>query len=165
MKFNTSLKLEKIASPKDTRHYLRAPYFDAEHSRIIATDGHKAVIVPVTECGEDTAGHIPVEAFAADRKAKYGGLYANGSVNVGGVSYPRPTDLGNMPDIDRALPAVDAKPVMAVSFNAEYMLELARAITDKRQPVIKLEIFSPDSCMRLTASGSDATAYLMPCRF
>lgn len=164
MKFNTRLQIEKIASPKDTRQYCRAPYFDAEGSRIIATDGHKAVIVPVTECEDDTGGHIPAEAFAAARKAKYGGLFANGTVNVGAVSFQRPEPIP-FPEIDRALPAADAVPVMTVSFNAEYLLQLAKAISDKRLPIVKLEIFDANSAMRVTASGSDAIGFLMPCRF
>ena len=180
MKIDPKLKLEKIASVKDARPYLRDPHLDVKNKCLIATDGHKLVCIPVEVSPTDTSGPVPLDAIKDARKRKLDSaeIVCNGDAtlidsNSGlPLSHYERVDSGKFPDYERVLQsnglADDSEvPVVSVRLNAKCVLELAQALSSKRghEPIIRLDIFDDSRAVRVVAENEpDRVGVLMPCR-
>jgi DNA polymerase III sliding clamp (beta) subunit (PCNA family) len=129
MQFDKSHDLSGIIAKKDSRTYLNAAHLDVDGSRLVATDGHKLVCVPVTIEDGDTSGPVTAEAIKAAIKAAgrtgYAAIACNGSLAVAnGPSFPRPGDLGEFPGFDRIIPK---EGTAQIGINAEYLAAIQKA--------------------------------------
>lgn len=159
-------KLENVCEKarKGARVYLTAPYLDVAKARLVATNGHALVIHPVEIDAGDTSGHVPIDALkAAGGKRGGGSIALNGSATVGGVQYPRP-DLGQYPDVDRVIPAKPETPPTVI-FDAELLLKLAQAMTDRKAIVRVWVGKKPGDALRVEAvhAADGVVGVLMPC--
>jgi hypothetical protein len=180
MKIDPRLKIEKIAGDRDARRYLNEPYLDVENKCLVATDGHKLVCIPVKVSPDDTSGPVPVAAImdARKRKLKLAEIVCNGDAMLlppdGGepLAHYERVVLGKFPDYSRVLPDPNAKPVVSVCLNAQYLLELAHALTifggrggNRKAPVVRLDIFDDARAVRVTVeSEPERTGVVMPCK-
>lgn len=167
-------EIERAASQGDIRVYMNYVHFDVDGKRIVASNGHILAVVPVEVEEGDTSGPIPAAAFKAARKAAGShidpSMKANGAVILqDGSTLPRPSadDIGPFPNwqtiMDRFKPSG-----ISVTFNAELLLDLARAITTKGRygRVITLHLAAEEpgkSAMKIEGANG-AFGLLMPCR-
>ena len=168
MKFPKTM-IEKCVSKKDVRYYLNDCHLDVENKRLVATDGHKAVFLPVTVSESDTSGPVTSEAIIAARKLAKGKgvceIGCNGSLELSnGASFPRPDHGTSYPEMDRILPQIDTD--IRVSLNAQYLLDIAKAISDgKFATNVTLHIPADTNCaIRISGNIPEAKAVLMPVR-
>lgn len=124
-------QIEKAASPKDVRTYLREPYFDGK--RMLATNGHiLAIVRPEAITAEDTAGHVPAEALKAARKKRSQiDLNVKASVPGAGLALDR-GDLGefiNPAGLARIVKKARRNKIR-IGLNADLLLKLAHAINE-----------------------------------
>lgn len=160
-------KLENVCEKarKGARPYLTAPYLDVAKARLIATNGHALVLHPVGIDEGDTSGHVPLEALKAARAKRADGVISlNGNATAGGVQYPRP-DLGQYPDVDRVIPAKPDTPPTVI-FDAELLLKLAQAMTDRKAIVRVWVGKEPGDALYIEAmhAPEGVVGVLMPCR-
>jgi DNA polymerase III sliding clamp (beta) subunit (PCNA family) len=129
MQFNKSHDLSGIIAKKDSRAMLNAAHLDVPGARLVATDGHKLVCIPVTIDDGDTSGPVTAEAIKAAIKAagRIGdaAIACKGSLEVAnGPSFPRPSGLGQFPDVDRIAPK---EGTAQIGINAEYLAAIQKA--------------------------------------
>jgi hypothetical protein len=153
-------KFEKAAGVKDIRSSLQNPYLDCEAGRIYASNGHYIVSLPAEDIENDTSGVLPVDAIKAARKSKTANISANGSVDVGGISFPRQAET--YPDVTSILKRPENL-TAPVKINAKYLALVAAAMAEKN-PVVTLE-FDPDGTrFFITPEDGDAVAVVMGIR-
>ena len=169
MKFDPKYKPELCASKDETRPNMCHVELDVKEKRMVATNGHCMVVVPVTVEEHDTSGPISKDALVAARKlAKNTNgdacIKANGSLAVHGATFDRP-EARQFPPVDQVIPP-DRK--ATISFSAKYLKEIADALGSK-DGVVTLAI--DGDCDAITVwSGiskgakGDPFAVLMPCR-
>lgn len=179
MEFDPKYKPELCACADETRVALQHVELDTEKKRLLATDGHRLVVVPCGVDIGDTRGPIPEAALVAARKAAKKAKHptaqvvCNGAVKapVAGQSFDRPNDRA-FPPVDEVIPR-DRKPTIAL--NAKYLKEIADAIGSS-DGIVVLSLGDPEDPIVVwgTVGGSrgatpldgarDAFAVLMPCR-
>lgn len=174
MKIRREFKPELCASKDPTRFHLAAPYLDTEASALVATDGHRVTICPVTLEDGDTAGPVPGRALVEARKGAPKGcdavVRANGQITVdtkvGPVTMPRPEPV-QFPAWRQVIP----EPRKAViAFNPAYLKEIADAIGADAVHGVTLEFDPADPHAPIVVRanrpqiGGDAYAALMPIR-
>jgi hypothetical protein len=167
MKYETSLKLEKVCAAKNTRRYnITDAHLDAESSKLVATNGGSMVVLPVEVEPGDVSGPVPVAAIAHARKHKALGIKLNGAAETAGLTVER-TDRGRFPDYKAVLQALSTD-TYTVSLNARQLFDLAQAIG---YDIVRLDIPRGGlSALRVTVNpvkgGQDfgAVGVLMPCR-
>ena len=130
---------------------LSCPFLDIETDkegirvgRIVATDGHRLLVVPVELDDDDTMGSIPISAFVLARKGtlKHFGeiiIYCTEGVcsMTDGGTVPRP-DNGRLPDWRKivAYPPVTQE----ISFNPTLLLSLCKAMGTSDRVTLKIPI-------------------------
>lgn len=171
----TQNEIERAAAKGDIRPYMNHVHLDAAAQRLVATNGHILAVVPVEVEEGDTAGPIPAEAFPAARKAAGShfepAMQANGSVVLqNGATMPRPSaaDIGPFPAWEKLVERFQPSGV-SVTFNAELLYELARALTPKgskygRVITLHLSASEPDKSAMKVEGANGAFGLLMPCR-
>lgn len=169
MQFNKSHDLSGIIAKKDSLAYLTAAHLDVAGSRLVATDGHKLVAIPVTIDDGDTSGPVTAEAIKAAIKAAGrngdAAIACKGSLAVqNGPTFPRPGDLGQFPDFDRIIPK---EGTAQIGINAEYLAAIQKAAGSKW---IGLQFalnedgsIAGNSAVRVHC-GADVIAVVMPMR-
>lgn len=179
MKFPRT-EIEKVcADSTEVRTYLQHAYLDTGKARLLASDGHMAVSLPVEVEDGDTDGAISVTALSAARRAAGKILdpqiKANGALSLplAGVSFDRPT----VPEgqaypvgiIDK-LAIGDMMSEITITLNAEKLHKLALALTDKgREPIVTvrlpaIEATGQPAIVKPTHGGTDGrTGLLMLC--
>jgi hypothetical protein len=174
MHFDKQFNLSKIIPKNDVREYLNNAHLDTENSRLIATDGEKLVIIPVTIDDGDTSGPVSTEAIKAAIKAagKTGdaGITCKTDLAVwNGATYPRPENYSSTvyPNIDRVIPKPAA---VHVSINARMLADVQAAMGCKHGVNLQFAVNSDGSinrhaAVRVTAYGDDRPlAVIMPLR-
>lgn len=134
MLINKDLKVELIASKDVTLQHLMHAHLDAEKKRLVATDGHRMVIVPVTVEKGDDSGSIPVDAIKQARKLAgksrdEAQVKANGAIVLeSGATMPRPKV--DFPPYEQVVPSYrpGTGGTVTIAFNARYLHELAQAL-------------------------------------
>lgn len=174
MKFNTKLKLEKIVSQDEARFSLNRIYHDKAASKIVATDGHRLVALPVTENEHDDAGFISKDAFVAARKAKPVGdapaLTIVGeklSIPSAAQTFDCSADGMTFPEYQRVLPnfAIGDRNVATITLNAKYLLEIAQALGGQNDQVqISFKLDEAHGPLSIVAGTDGGVAVLMPIR-
>jgi hypothetical protein len=145
MRLNKIYEIERAASKDLTRQHLCHCYLDVEKKRLVATDGHMLVSVPVTDldkspgpCPQDESGFVPTDVIKQARKLTpktFGGdtiVSANGEhVFIGGATAPRPSQKDcHFPPYEQVIPDYrEGTPgTVTVALDAKLLLELAKAI-------------------------------------
>jgi DNA polymerase III sliding clamp (beta) subunit (PCNA family) len=133
MQFNKTHDISGIIAKKDIRAYLTAAHLDVAGKRLVATDGHKLVCIPVTIDEGDTSGPVTAEAIKAAIKATGrtgdAAIACSGSLAVqNGPTFPRPGDLGQFPDFDMIIPKDGTA---QIGVNAEYLAAIQKAAGTK----------------------------------
>lgn len=151
-------KIEKLAAEQDGYRPMRHVMFDADKGRMIATNGHALVSIPVTTQTGDKSGMVSVEAIkAAQKKSKketdqksrdwrelVGELECEQDelTVTDGPKFkrPKPSDCpdrskpdyeqGNFPPYEQVMVSHDpeADDVVELGFNVKLLLELAQAM-------------------------------------
>lgn len=139
MKLGKKQKIEACASLDSARPNLEAPYLDVAKKQLVASDGRLGIFLPVEVDAGDVSGPVPVEAFAAARRAQK--RVASIEIRLPvldaevplGPTYAR-KPLQGAPPISELLPRVDPrldwadKGVTVVSLDAELLVTLQRAL-------------------------------------
>ena len=150
MRMSKEFKPELIYAT-DKRLSLSCPYLDIETDkegirvgRIVATDGHRLIVVPVELDDTDTMGSIPISAFVLARKGtlKHFGeiiIYCTEGVcsMTDGGTVPRP-DNGCFPDWRGivAYPPVTHE----ISFNPSLLLSMCKAMGTLDRITLKIPV-------------------------
>lgn len=171
MKIDMSYQIELCASKDDTRPSLRHAYYQPDKARIVATDGHRLAIVPVTVDPGDTAGYVTDDALKAARKVgrKVNGIAeiaANGTLHTGAGAFPRPTE-GTFPPVDAVIPEyrAGADRTASVTFNPELLTGIVKAIGAAKGPVtLTFDPEDPYAAIVVTAADNGTIGVLMPMR-
>lgn len=181
MLMSKKLKPELIVSKDEIRVNMTAVHLDTEIKRLIATDGHMLVSVPIETQEHDTTGPVPVEAFKRARTLATKSdpevqIQANGSIVMrDGGTMPR-EDVGKFPDFNQVMPSFGPYEAgtMTVSFNPALLMELVKAIGIEKTCGIRLT-FKVDSSLPTSGdlgplliesndSNNKAIGVLMPMR-
>jgi hypothetical protein len=131
--------IEKVASQEDSRFCLRHLYFDAEHGRLCATNGHALIVCECKPEPGEVTGLISVEAIQQYRKfrkenrlpnmvkfhALKDKLVVEDLVDGKVFSFRRPE--GSFPQYANIIPQIPKGTPPSVSFNPKALLELAEA--------------------------------------
>lgn len=136
MKIPANCKIELCASDDETRYVLTHPYLDMtdpEKPVIVATDGKRMAVIPVTVEEGECSGFVAKEALAAARKAagKKGVsmIHCNGACETGGVRYPRPEfDGRNYPNWRQVIPDYSKVKTVKLSLNVDLLMGLAKGM-------------------------------------
>lgn len=153
MKINKRFKPELCASKDKARHNITEPWLDTKRGKIVATDGHMMVAVPVEIEKGDEPGYIG-SALRRLREKKN-------------------TALGTFPDWEKAVPNI--KPgspgTMSIGLNAAYLLAIAKAIDAKEHGVVltfrvdgQQASLDPVSVRACSGHDDGVLAALMPMR-
>ena len=148
MKISKNCKIELVASKDSTRLALINPYLQG--SKLIASDGHRLVAIPVEREEGDSDGPIDCSAFKLSRKTSSGEklskISENGCLKVhtkdGEITMQRSFKDINFPNWQKVLPAIDRGGIK-ISFNAEYLYEIAEALGTKTVTIEVLDATSP----------------------
>jgi len=169
MKFDPKYKPELCASKDYTRPHLAHVELDIAHKRMVATDGHALVVVPVTVEEHDASGPISKDALVAARKAVKNTngdawIKANGALAVYGATLDRP-EARTFPPVDQVIPK-DRK--ATISLNAKLLKDIADALGAK-DGVITIGLDGDDDPIMVWGGSSkgregEPFAVLMPCR-
>lgn len=172
MKFDKTFKPELFASPDETRPHFANVHFDADAKALVATDGHRIIVIPVTECADDHSGPISPEVLKEARRIAPKGKHAEASVSANGVlkldtgaSYPRP-DVEAFPPYRRVMesaPRHDSHGNRTVTINARYLASIFSAIGDTGVTITIGGAFDP---IRFSAEsdGGPIEGLIMPMR-
>lgn len=164
--------LTHAVSTDETRYNLTGVYFDKTHKRAVATNGHMMAIKPLAVASDDMDS-IPWGEVVKTPKKFEKGTKPFIHVNEAGINEQNPKDsvkfLGSsFPDYVQALPT--KTPVMSVSFSADALLKLAKALEAGdclSKQIVTLEIISdsePITVRPCYAKQKEAFGVLMPCK-
>lgn len=167
MKYETSLKIEKVCAAKNAhRDNSIDAHLDAKSSKLVATNGVSMVVLPVKLEPGDVSGPVPIAAIAHARKHKALGIKLNESAETAGLTVER-LDRGIFPDYKAILQGLSTD-TYTVSVNAKQLYDLAQAIG---HDIVRLDIPRDGlSALRVTANPGKgaqdfaAVGVLMPCR-
>ncbi len=168
MKINKNCKIELVASKDKTRLALINPYLQG--SKLIATDGHKLVAIPVEREEGDSDGPIDCLAFKLARKtsSEFSKISANGCLKVqtkdGEITMQRSSKEINFPQWQKILPNTDRRGIK-IGLNAEYLYQMAEALGTKK---VTIEILDADSPIIVKGANENyiegSIGVLMPVR-
>ncbi len=114
--------LFSIVPKNDVRFYLKGVKLDEAGDRIMATDGHRLVVI--NQAG--VSGNIPARPDSVKQSGDVI-VAADGTWAVDPANQNRPID-GIFPDVDRVIPKESEDRTRAVSFNAAEFAAKARGI-------------------------------------
>jgi len=153
VKINSKYKLDTIASKDTTREHFCDPYLDAEAEKLVATDGHRLIVVPV-ELEADTSGFIARDVLAEGRKlakkARLAEVVLEGKQKLSnGAVFPTNQER-HFPPWRAAVPDFQPgdKGTLTVGLDVRYLKELADALGCKDGAVV--------ITIRLPPKGADA---------
>lgn len=145
MKLPANCRIELCASDDTTRPVLAHPYLDMldpEKPLLVATDGRRIAILPVTVEEGECSGWVSTDALTAARKSagKRGiaQIHCNGACETGGVRYPRP-ELGKFPNWRMVIPKPEGKTVR-LGINPRLLVELAKALGSEECVTLEMEV-------------------------
>lgn len=150
------------AGKKDPRSYLHHVHLDAEGRRLLATDGHIAVVLPVQPDATDTSGPITLDCIKDARKQDYRMALNDAVVTLtNGAIHARP-DAPLTVKIDTVIPAADGE---TIALDAELLYRLAQALVGKEQSHVRLYIPADSfSAIRVEPINGNGYGAIMPCR-
>lgn len=140
MKFDLKHKPELFASKDETRPHLTQCHLDVEAAKLVATDGHRLIVLPVEVDEHDHTGWVSAEALEAARKAErkrrgtHATIAANGALATGadgtGPTFPRRTqeEAGPFPPYQHVVGVPTTRYVVDFAVNASYLAEAAKAM-------------------------------------
>jgi len=171
MKLPKNCKIELCVSDDKTRLSLGYPYLDVQDGKgtLVATDGRKLVILGVELGANDVQGWVSIPALVAARKlaGKLPDvvLECNGACKLpDGTAFPRPLDSDfRFPNWRQVVPDEGRESVFRVSFNPEYLMELAKALGSSDKVTLEFGADNLDP-IRVTGSGCGGVGVLMPIR-
>ncbi len=193
MRFDSKYVPELSASTDETRPQLCHVELDVAGKRLLATDGHRLVVIPCEPEAGDVSGPITAVALTAARKhakavakavPKYqrdkhdsrARIHANGSLAVGdesnpGPTFPRPTrdEYSAYPPVDKVIPknmTPGSDGTVTFGINARYLAELAKAMgAENIQVTVRISDALAPVIIRTSEGSSDAPlSVCMPVR-
>ena len=135
MKLPGNCKIEKIPPVKDEyRFNMHAAELDVKGKRLVATDGHRIVSLPVEISETDVSGSVPPDAIRAAHKAKKADtgesiecgerrLVVHGIRQI--TEFARESQA--FPNTAAAIPRPSSK-AFRIGLNPKYLLEVAEAM-------------------------------------
>lgn len=119
--------IEKLTrQDADAHDYQKAVWYDVEHGRLVATNGHALVIAAVEPEPEDVTGFVTVAAIRYARTHVYTNKFkclADSFVFADLTRMARP--LGEFPDYAAIIPVVTGAPT--ITFNPELLAQIVGA--------------------------------------
>ena len=135
MKLPANCKIELCASDDETRPVLSHPYLDMTDPQkplLVATDGRRIAILPVTVEEGECSGWVSTDALTAARKSagKKGVsmIHCNGACETGGVRYPRPGFDREFPNWRQVIPDYSKAKTVKLSLNVDLLMGLAKGM-------------------------------------
>jgi len=190
MKFDAKFHPEDcVMGPYQYRPHMEHVWLDVAGKRLMATNGHLAIVIPCEVEADDVSGFIPVAAieYARSRRSADGDrpgeieLNCRERIEAVGAAFDRPKPEKEFPPVDGAAAKQRRGDPMTVTFavDARYLYELACALSggdvDDRPcanvlvTVKAAEGGDQELCALHVESLNDfadarAVASLMPCR-
>lgn len=163
---NSKALIEKCADVKGIRG-MNEPHLDVENSKLIATDGHRMVVLPVELDADDTTGEITRDVLKSARKInrETAEVRANGGYTLSDGSTSPRSSITSYPNWERVVPP---KGRLEIILNARYLHEISQALGVDKNQGIKLFI-DPDDITRAmyvepAMPNGDEFGVIMPIR-
>jgi DNA polymerase III sliding clamp (beta) subunit (PCNA family) len=140
VKLSKEYKPEKCVFKQSGRN-ISHMYLDQDKERLVATDGHKMVVVQCIADPTGISGLISVDAIKHARTQAKGKnasveIECGESLETKGAKHDRPE--GGFPPYEQVIPKFEG-PTFKVAINAKYLLEIAQALASTNNQV-ELEI-------------------------
>lgn len=140
MRIPKAAKVEKATSQDVTERLLFNPYLevgDDGSGRLLISDKHSVVIVPVEDCENDTDGPVPLDAIKLSRKhGELVKLDRDYATIPGAAAFPRESQYTAFPPVDQLLVEKEDA-VREVGINVKTLWNLCQAMGCE---VVKLRI-------------------------
>lgn len=146
-----------LVSKDALRPAMQGVQFQAEHARLIATDGHKLVVFPVEVEEGDTSAVLPVDAFntrgVVDR-GEQAKITVNGNVTVEGSKGKITFET-----IDEQFPNwlacwPEGQPLIEIGLNLDLVCEVAKALP-RGERTVKLSIRGASKAIEFQQTRSE----------
>lgn len=175
MKLDRRLRPELVASEDETRYQIEAPYLDAEHKVLVATNGWALVAVPVEVAEGEISRYVGREILAlARRKSACDAIEITGDTLPSGHVLPTDQDR-KFPAWREVLPA--KKPgdpgTVTIGLDATQLRAIGLALGERDEPghtcqiKITIDLENPDGPVQIEPGEprvAGALALLMPFR-
>lgn len=140
MEIDKDCEVWRVASKDETRPGLNHAYLDLsdkDDPRLVTTNGHALVAIPVQETDDAKEGYIPVDALKSIKKSAKGQLSAVFDKTKDGMvkdvrtkaEWPSP-EAGTFPRWREVFPKPDAK-TFTIGLNPTLLLELVKSVGGK----------------------------------
>lgn len=158
-----------VAKGKDANPNLTDPYLDAAAERILATNGHMAVSVPVDRDASDRNQYLSRNLLKVARRFSQDGApvtIEGDQVEPDGPTWPCEQDR-KFPDISAVLASAPHRGVegtFTVGLNAKNLRDLAVALGSDGAVRLTFDLANPESPIRVEryAGSGDELGVLMP---
>jgi hypothetical protein len=134
MIIDSKYKLEVCCSKDAFRTALTQPYFDADRSRLLATDGHVLAAIPVTKSSDDEKSCF-ISGKALHEGRKYVKRWEPVEVLHGcslpnGLTLPSPDQSEKFPEVDQVIPRFKYgdEGTCTITFDADLLRLLTQAL-------------------------------------
>jgi hypothetical protein len=165
MHYPKDCEIEKMVSEDPTHLHIAHAHLDVSAKRLVATNGHGLVALPVELEAGDDSGPVSVDSLKAARKAapKNGkaSIHASGALRVAnGPTYDRPklpdgyafppwqqiVPEYRAPKTDKELRATNGRETLTFGINVELLHRVALALgaKSKKGMLVKLTIKMPE---------------------
>lgn len=180
MHFDHKYQPELCASKDETRPHICHVEYDMEAKRLVATDGHRMVVIPCTPEDGEASGIITADALKAarkvDKKRHAARVHANGALVTGqasdGPTFVRPSRDTAFPPWKQVMPKWKhgTEGTLTIGVNARYIADAAKALgADNVWLTVKLPepgkaMLDPILVTTGESEDSDASCVVMPVR-
>lgn len=177
MKIDPKFRPELCVSTDETRYQIMDPYLDTKAKRLVATDGHMLVAVPVEVSEDESSGYVSRfllrlarRWFRRERPAGERVEIVDGNV-PGGPSYPTDHARGSgFPDWRAAVPkrTRGTPGTVTIGLDAVYLKEIALALGGEDRPggcqvTLTIDVVDLGTPLLVQSEGApEAVAALMP---
>jgi hypothetical protein len=188
VKFEPQFFIEECVSRDETRPHLVSAHLDKAKARLVATDGHMLVAIPVKVEAGDVDGPVPKEALREARSHANRTRYSRKKgddglprirvgkrlLDTGGAIYRRPPPC-TFPPWELVIPTVEpGEPgTVTIGFNPHLFVAVAKAIGEgTRRPFVQVTFKLPNAgqealepfVIRAGNGSGEAIAVVMPAR-
>ncbi len=178
MKIPTCYAPEKVVSKDKERPQLANPYLDVAAESVVATDGHRLVVVPVEIMHGDVSGYLSGDMLKVARKKNRKSVEADirdrKEIVPFDIEWPCPAEGCTFPDWQKVLPSF--KPgdpgTVTIGVNARLLKGIADALGSEGEVALSFRLDSvnvedaPESqiLVRSTFAREGELGVLMPIR-
>lgn len=172
MNFPREAQIERVAAKDELRPVLMQPWLDADEGMLVAANGFALAAVPVECDGNDVTGPMPIDALKYARKKTIKSETPEITAGRAELAFAdmkmERQHMGDFPNYRELLDKAKNHPGQhfAIALNAEYLLQIAKAIGAVDGCVIVDFALDPAAPMyvRSLSAANEGEGALMPVR-